>query len=51
MKYIDERYSFRIVSDESPETMRKLFLSTKFPHQVIRLNYGILRSVEVAGYI
>ena len=29
---------------ESPETMRKLCLSTKFPHQEIRWNYGILRS-------
>ena len=26
---------------ESPETMRKLCLSTKFPYQEIRLNYGI----------
>ena len=30
------RYIYRIVSDESPETMRKMFLSTKFPHQEIR---------------
>ena len=29
---------------ESPETMRKPCLSTKFPHQEIRLIYGILRS-------
>ena len=29
---------------ESPKTMRKLCLSTKFPHQEIRWNYGILRS-------
>ena len=29
---------------ESPETMRKLCLSTKIPHQEIRWNYGILRS-------
>ena len=28
----------------SPETMRKLCLSTKFPHHEIRWNYGILRS-------
>ena len=28
-----ERDSFRIVSGESPETMRKLCLSTKFSHQ------------------
>ena len=31
---------------DSPETMRKLCLSTKFPHQEIRWNYGILRSVN-----
>ena len=31
----------------SPETMRKLCLSTKFPHQEIRWNYyGVLRSVK-----
>ena len=29
---------------ESPETMRKLCLSTRFPHQEIRWNYGILCS-------
>ena len=29
------------------ETLRKLCLSTKFPHQEIRRNYGILRSVIV----
>ena len=33
--------SFRIASGESPETMRKLCLSKKFPHQEIRWNYGI----------
>ena len=32
-------------SYDSPETMRKLCLSAKFPHQEIRWNYGILRSV------
>ena len=31
-----ERHSFRIVSGDSPETMRKLCLSTKFPHHEIR---------------
>ena len=31
-----ERHSFRIVSGDSPETMRKLYLSKKFPHQEIR---------------
>ena len=33
-----ERHSFRIVSGKSPETMRKLCLSTKLPHQEIRRN-------------
>ena len=31
----------------SPETMRKLYLSTKFLHQEIRWNYGILHSVII----
>ena len=31
-------------SGELPETMRKLYLSTKFPHQKIRWNYGIFRN-------
>ena len=39
-----ERHSFRIVSGDSPETMRKLCLSTKFPYQEIRWNYGFFRS-------
>ena len=39
-----ERQSFRTNSGESPETMRKLCLSTKFPHQEIRWYYCILRS-------
>ena len=39
------KHSFRIVSGESPETMRKLCLSTKFSHQEIRWNNDILRSV------
>ena len=43
-----ERHSFCIVSGESPETMRKLCLSTKFSHQEIRWNYDILRSVILA---
>ena len=37
-----ESHSFRIVSAESPETMQKLCFSTKFSHQEIRRNYGIL---------
>ena len=36
-----ERYSFLIVSGDSPKT------STKFPHQEIRWNYGILLSVTL----
>ena len=32
---------------ESPETMRKLCLSAKFPHQEIRWNYGILHSDSI----
>ena len=37
-----ERQRFHIVLGDSPETMRKLCLSTKFPHQEIRWKYGIL---------
>ena len=41
-----ERHSFRIVSDwNGTETMWKLCLYTKFPHQEIRWNYGIFTSV------
>ena len=40
-----ERQSFRIVSGDSSETMRKLCFSTKFPDQEIRLNYCIFCSV------
>ena len=40
-----ERRSFRIVSGESHKTVRKLCLSTKFPHQEIRWNCGIFCSV------
>ena len=40
-----ERNSFRIVSSDSSETLRKLFLSTKFLHQEIRWNYGFFCSV------
>ena len=35
---------------KSPETMRKLCLSTKFPHQEIRWNYGIFRSVTYSHF-
>ena len=37
-------HNLRRVLGESPETMRKLWLSIKFPHQEIRCNYGILYS-------
>ena len=36
-----EKHSFRRVSDSS----RKLCLSTKFPHQEIKWNFGILRNL------
>ena len=39
-----ERHIFCIVSGEFPKTMRKLCLSTKFSHQEIRWNNGVLRS-------
>ena len=39
-----ERYSFRIFLGDSPETIRKLRLSTKFPHLEISWNYDILCS-------
>ena len=41
-----ERHSFCMVSCELPKTMRKLYLSTKFPHQEIRWNYGIFHSEQ-----
>ena len=37
-----ERHSFRIVLVSSPETMRRVCLSTKFLHQKISWNYDIL---------
>ena len=36
---------------ESPETMRKLCLSTKFSHHEIRWNYSILSSVNTSEYL
>ena len=33
----------------SPEILRKLYLSTKFPHQEIKWNFGILRSGELSN--
>ena len=44
-KFFVVRHSFRIVSGDSPETLRELLLSAKFRHQQIRFNYGILGSV------
>ena len=41
-----ERHSFRIVLGDSPETMRKLCLSTKLSYQKIRWNYDTFRSVK-----
>ena len=38
-----------IESSESRETIRKLCLYTKFPHQKIRWSYGIFRSEELLG--
>ena len=43
-EYFVEKHSFRIASANSPETMRKLRLSKKLPHQEIRWNCGIFRS-------
>ena len=37
-----ETPNFCIVLGESPESLRKLYVCTKFPHQEIRGNYGIL---------
>ena len=42
---IVERHNFRIVSGDLLEIMPKLCLSTKFPHQEIRWNDDISRSV------
>ena len=38
-------HSFLGVSRDSPKTLRKLYVSSKFPHQEIRWNIAILRSV------
>ena len=39
-----EKHSFRIVSEKSSDTMRKLCLSAEFTHQEIRWNNSFLRS-------
>ena len=53
---IGENHSFHKVSGELPETLRKLRLSTKFPHQEIRWNFCSLcsicfKEVELLTYI
>ena len=39
-----ETHSFQKVSGDSPETLGKLYVSTKHPHQEIRWDYGIFFS-------
>ena len=46
-----ETQSFGRVSGDSPETLRKMCVSTKLPHQGISLNDGILRSVGIERYL
>ena len=48
-----KRRSFCIDSGDLPETMGRLCISTKVPHQEIRWNYSILRAVvnNVCGQI
>ena len=41
-----ETHIFRRVSGDLSETLRKLCFSTNFPHQPIKWNNGILRSVK-----
>ena len=45
--YILETHSFRRVSSDSPEALRKLCVSIKFPHQEIRSNFGVLCIVSL----
>ena len=45
-----ETHSFQRYLNESPETLQKLCVFTKFPHQKIRRNFGILRSVTWNQY-
>ena len=44
-----ETHSFRIVSGDLPETLRKLCVSAKFPYQEIRKKIGILLSEYSIG--
>ena len=46
LKYATFFRNMRKIRD-SPETMRKLCLSAKFPYQEIRWNYGILGSETI----
>ena len=41
-----EGHSFRRVSSDCPETLRKLCLSKKFPYQEIRWNFDVLSNVK-----
>ena len=41
-----DKHSVRIVLGNSPETMRKLCVATKFPHQEISWKYGIFGSAS-----
>ena len=38
--WISRNFSEKLFSSDLPKTVRKLCLSTKFPHQEIRVNYG-----------
>ena len=38
-----------VVLDDPLETLRKMCLSTTFPHQEIRWNYGTLRNAKVSS--
>ena len=47
-----ERHSFRTISGDSPKTMQKLCLPTKFLHQEIRWNNGTVffAVISIPGY-
>ena len=42
--WISRNFLEKLFSSDLPKTMRKLCLSTKFPHQEIRWNDGVFRS-------
>ena len=42
--FLVRKFCGKTIQGNSPETMWKLCLSAKFPHQKIRWNYGIFRS-------